>query len=68
MEVDATTEMIRQLKQVMRERYQRLVRLCGKEKAQEILLGYFLDKRKLDENIRFEAEISAASNACRHYH
>ena len=50
--------------QIIRERYPRAVKLCGKEIAQEILFGYFRNKMRFDEQVKFAAEITA----CNHYH
>lgn len=51
-------------RQIIRERYQRAVKLCGKEIAQEILFEYFRNKMLFDEQVKFAAEITG----CNHYH
>ena len=51
----------------MRERYQSIVKLYGKEIAQKVLFGFFRDKMLFNEEIKFAAEINAASTVCKHY-
>lgn len=54
--------------QIIRERYQRAVKLCGKKIAQEVLFGYFRDKMFFDEQVKVAAEINEASTGCKRYH
>lgn len=53
---------------IIRERYQRAVKLCGKEIAQEVLFGYFRAVVLFDEQVKFTAEINEALTVCHRYH